>query len=114
MLYIIYKALDNPPSFVGLKGSYIKYAAGGLGVSLIISLIVGSFTNGLIAVILFTALAAAAYLGVMAFQAKYTERERMKWMSSKKLMDVITFPPEQFSTMANRRLSTAEKLIKKE
>lgn len=113
-MYTIYKALDNPPSFVGLKGSYIKFASAGLGISLVISLFIGSLTNGLIAVISFTALSAAAYLGVMAFQAKFTERERMKWMSSRKLMDVITFPPEQFSTMANRRLSTAEKLIKKE
>ncbi len=113
MRYRIYKALDNPPSFVGLKGSYIKFGYAGIGIALVVGLLVGSATNGLIGVIVFAVMVAAAYLGIMAMQARFTERERMKWLSSKKLMDVIVFTPEPFSNMARQRLENAEKLVKK-
>ena len=114
MRYIIYKALDNPPSFVGLKGSYIKIAVVGVVISGVIGLVAGSVFNGLVGVIVFIAFAAAVYLGVMAFQARFTERERRKWLSSMKLSDVIVFDPESFLTLARRRLEAAERVTKKE
>ena len=114
MRYIIYKALDNPPSFVGLKGSYIKIAVVGVILSGVMGLIAGGVFNGLVGVIVFIACAAAAYWGVMAFQARFTERELRKWLSSMKLMDVIVFGPESFSSLARRRLEAAERVTKKE
>lgn len=113
MHYTIYKALDNPPSFVGLKGSYIKYTGFGMAGAGAVGMIVGTFTNGLIGVIVFVACAAGVYLGVLAFQAKFTERERTKWLSSKKLKDVIIVAPVKFTKLAEDRLHAAEKLVKK-
>ena len=113
MRYVVYKALDNPPSFVGLKGSYIKYAGIGMGGAGVIGMMIGSITNGLVGVIAFVALAAGVYLSVLAFQAKFSERERTKWLTSRKLQDVIVFEPVSFNTLAARRRSVAEKIVKK-
>ena len=113
MRYPVYKSLDNPPSFLGLKGSYLRIAGIGLFGAIIIGGTVGSFTNGLVGIIVFSAGAAADYLGVMAFQAKYSERERKKWVASLKIKDTIVFEPITFSEMARRRYLAAEKITKK-
>ena len=112
MEYTIYKALDNPPSFVGLKGSYIRFAGFGMVGAGFIGLAIGGATNGLVGVLSFAALAAGVYLGVMAFQARFSERERKKWVSSRKIKNVVLVPPSPISRMAARRLSAAEKLVK--
>lgn len=107
MIYPVFKSLDNPSSFVGLKGSYIRYAATGIGVALFIAFVIGGATNGLIGVIVFVALGALDYMGVMAFQAKFSERERQKWFSSRKLPDVLNIEPRSFRYQAGLRLDKA-------
>lgn len=96
----IYKSLDNPPSMLGLKGSYLRFAAIGLAIALVIGMLVGSVTNGLIGILVFVALTAAAYIGVMAFQARFTERERKKWFSSRKIPDLIHVKPVPIHKLA--------------
>jgi len=114
MFYQVFKSLDNPSSMFGLKGSYLRYTAAGLGIAMMIALIVGSITNGLIGIISFVALGAIVYMGVMAFQAKFTERERKKWFASRKLPDVVSFQPKAFSKLAASRLERAKKMKQKQ
>ena len=110
MQYPVFKSLDNPSSMLGLKGSYLKFAAIGVGVALIIGFGVGSATNGLIGIIVFIAVSAVAYFAVMAFQARFTERERKKWFSSRKLPDIITLEPRTFGQLAAGRLGIAKRI----
>lgn len=112
MQYTIFKSLDNPSSMVGLKGSYLKFALMGIGIALLIAGVVGSLTNGLIGIIVFIAIGAAVYLGVMAFQAKFSERERGKWFSSRKTPDVIHFAPLRFPEYASKYINESKEKTK--
>lgn len=100
MEFRIYKSLDNPPSMLGLKGSYLRFAAMGLGVALIVGFVIGSATNGLVGILAFVAFTAITYMGVMAFQAKFSERERKKWFSSRKIPELIHLKPEAFHKLS--------------
>ena len=113
MYYKIYKALDNAPSFLGLQGSYQHYAAIGVAIALVLGFSIGGATNGLIGVVVFLVGTAAAYLAVMAFQARFTERERKKFISSRKSPDVIVFAPESFTSLARKQYEIAQKRAKK-
>lgn len=114
MIIPVFKSLDNPSSFVGLKGSYLRFAAIGLGVALAIAGAIGSATSGLVGIIAFVALGALDYMGVMAFQAKFSERERKKWFSSRHLPDVLVFEPKSFRHMAGLKLDKAKKIKTKQ
>lgn len=92
----IYKALDKPSSLFGLKGSYIRFAIIGLVAALILGLLVGRALNGLLGVGVFAGAAMGVYLGVLMFQSKYPERERKRWMCSKKIPDFVSVPPKSF------------------
>ena len=109
MDYKVYKSLDNAPSFLGLQGSYQRYAAIGTGLAFVVGAIVGGATNGLVGVIVFLAATAGVYLCVMAFQARFTERERKKLFSSRNIPDVIVFAPESFSVLARKQYNIALK-----
>lgn len=110
MLYPVFKSLDNPSSMFGLKGSYVRYAAVGAGIALALALVIGSATNGLVGIIAFVAIVMLVYMGVMAFQARYTERERKKWFASRKLPDVLVFEPMTFTSLARQKLDLAKAL----
>jgi hypothetical protein len=97
MQYGVYKSLDKKNSLFGIRGSYQKYTLYGLGVSVMTGLIVGTSVNSLLGTILAIILGVATYAGVLAVQAKYSEKERTKWFCSKKLPGYIFVPPKRFS-----------------
>lgn len=113
MFYQVFKSLDNPSSFMGLKGSYLRYAAVGIAIALVISFAIGSVTNGLLGIIIFVALGALDYMGVMAFQARFSERERKKWFASRKLPDVLVLDPIQFRRLVEANLEKAKRIKQK-
>lgn len=89
----VYKSLDESSSTFGLKGSYFKIALGGAVAALAVAVMVGKALNGLVGLVVFLVLVLAVYFGVLAFQAKYSERERKKWMCVRKLPDFVAVEP---------------------
>ena len=108
MRYIVYKSLDNPSSMFGIKGSYLGWVAAGAGAGLVVAVIAGGFIGGLGGVIVFLACLVASYLGTLVMQAKYSERERKKWLASRKIPDVVVFRPETARDMAEDNYMAAK------
>ena len=98
MRCIIYKSLDKSSSLFGIKGSYLYYAIVGAGADVLLSLVVGSLTNGLVGMIVFILLLVAVYVAVLRVQAKFSERERARWFCSHRLPDYIKVPPKRLSS----------------
>ena len=107
MIYRVYKSLDNPASMFGIKGSYIYYVGAGAIVGAVIGVAVGMFTNGFVGFIVFVLGLVFSYLGTMVFQARFSERERKRWLSSRATPDVITVPPRRFSELAGDNMEKA-------
>ena len=97
MRYAVYKALDKKNSLFGIRGSYQKYAMYGLGASVFAGLAVGTTVNSLLGTILGIILAAGTYVGVLAVQSRYSEKERTKWFCAQKLPGYVLVPPKRLS-----------------
>lgn len=91
----VYKSLDKPSSFLGLKGSYALYAGVGVVIALCCAGYISSLSNGLIGILSFVGLSVVAYLLVLRVQASLTERELKKFLSGKRLPDFIDVKPEK-------------------
>lgn len=107
MVYRVYKSLDNPASMFGIKGSYIYYVGAGALAGALIGFVVGLFTNGFFGFLTFVLGLAASYFVTLLFQAKFSERERKRWLSSRATPDVVVVPPCRFSQLAAKNLEEA-------
>lgn len=105
----VYKSLDKSSSLFGLQGSYLRWAIIGIIAVGVLCFILSRFIQSVIALILFIALAAGVYIGIIGFQARFSERERDKWLSSKGLPDIITMEPVRFEQMTKGELVYKEK-----
>ena len=94
--HTVYKALDRPSSLFGLKGSYVRYAGFGIAGGVMVGIIIGMFAPGLVATIVALVLAAASYFVVLRIQDKFSERERVKYLCSRRLPRYIRVPAVPF------------------
>ena len=97
MYHTVYKSLDKSNSLFGLKGSYQLYALVGVLCGILISAILSAVIGGLFATLLAVGLGALAYFLVLRLQARFSERERTRWLCSHKLPDAIVVRPWSFA-----------------
>lgn len=93
MQYGVYKALDRTNSLFGIKGSYQRYAIAGLLVCVVLGLVAGSLTNGVIGMIVAVGGIAGMYFALLSIQSRFSERERVRWFCSHRLPAYIVVPP---------------------
>lgn len=99
----VFRSLDKKNSFLGLKGMYFEIMVGALAVCLVIALFSMAFVGDLIGWILFGVLAVIAWVLVMKYQAKYTERELKRIFSMRSCPDVISVEPRSFDGQKRQR-----------
>ena len=99
----VYKSLDKPSSFLGLKGSYIMYTGVGAVIALCLAGYISTLTNGLIGILSFLGLCVIIYLMVLRVQASMTERELKRFLSGKMLPNYIVFHPERLKKYLRER-----------
>lgn len=104
----VYKSLDKSSTLFGIRDVNIKFVAGGgllsgvLGFG-IIGPAVGSTIIGSIVTL---SLAALSYLGVMAVQARFSDKELQMWRCARRTPDCIAVPPrrlEKYNSVDFRR-----------
>jgi hypothetical protein len=71
----VYRSLDRPQAFFGIKGRYLMWFLLLAGADLALALAVGLATAGVFGFVLFVIGAVAAYILVMALQDKASDRE---------------------------------------
>lgn len=95
----VYRSIDKSNSIFGIRGKYITYALKGIGLSLLLSLVFATMTNGILGIMLFLLCTAFVYAGILYVQSRYSERELDRMLSSKEMPDYIHFHPMTFRRM---------------
>lgn len=85
MRYRVWRSLDRPSSFFGIRGkfAYVFLAITGAGAA--VSFIAGKFTGGFTGMLLFAASAVGSYLTVMSLQGKMTDRGLSRRTASRRI-----------------------------
>lgn len=106
MQYRVYKSLDKPSVTLGLKGSYLLFFVVGGIAGAFLGVMIGSILGSLMGFIVFVLIGGGSYLGTLAFQSKFSEKERFKWMNSWKNPDFIRMSPRPFRSYLKNNKST--------
>lgn len=95
MKHRVYKSLDSTASLFGIRGSNLMFILAGAAAGLLLGLLVGTLTVGFIGFAVIILVLVATYLGVIAFQSRFTEKERDKLIAKGSIPDVIVFQPKR-------------------
>ena len=94
----VYRSLDRPSSFFGLRGRFITVCAAGLGLSLAFALVVGAVTFPLVGTAVFLLGAAGSYLLATSIQGRMSERTFGKRILARKYPGYIRLRPRRFTS----------------
>lgn len=100
----IYRSLDRPSAFFGIRGRYQSITLYTLALDLVLSFALGRCTNGLIGTLAFISLGAVVYLGVIYIQGTYSDRALFRYFSARRLPKYIKLSPERISTTLNKNI----------
>lgn len=89
----VYRSLDRPVAFFGIRGRYTTWAVVGLMGDLAVSLLIGACTVGMIGLVCFLAVAIGVYLYILSIQERMSDRELERKMNSRRLATCIKRPP---------------------
>lgn len=99
----VYRSLDRPSAFFGIRGRYQSLTLYAFVVDLVISFLCGQITNGLIGTVIFLALGAIIYMGAIYIQGIYSDRALFRYFTSRRLPGFIKLSPERISTLLSRQ-----------
>lgn len=89
----VYRSLDRPQAFFGIRGRYTTWMGMWLGIMFVAALLVGSMTVGFIGFIVFGAGAVVGYLYVINIQERISDRQMDKKMDARKFPTCVKRPP---------------------
>ena len=102
--YRVWRALDQPASFFGIKGRFMTLflliAAGAATVAICLSSSFGSMAG----LFIFGALAFCDYMLILSIQAKLSDKAFSRLLSKKRLTGYIKITPESLESHLNRRI----------
>ena len=94
MKYRVWRSLDRPSAFFGIRGRFSTVFLGIAGAGLMVAFTVGSCTNSLIGMLTFGLCCIGAYSAVMSLQGRMTERGLARWMSSRRIPRAVRLMPK--------------------
>lgn len=89
----VYRSLDKPTAFFGIRGRYTTWLAMMIGVVIVLALFVAQLTVGFIGWVTLGIGAVASYLFIIGYQERVSDRELDKIMDSKRLKSCIRRTP---------------------
>lgn len=89
----VYRSLDKPSAFFGIRGRFTSWIAILLAVDLLVAFIVGIMTVSIVGIGFFLIGAVVAYLYIMSLQGKQSDRAFAMKMNSKKYPRYVRTPP---------------------
>ena len=99
----VYRSLDRPQVFFGIKGRFITWYLILAGAVLMLSAAVGVVTAGVFGFVLFILGAAGAYVFVMLLQDKSSDREFTIRLNARKYPRFYRLKPQPFRIMLGER-----------
>lgn len=101
MKYRIWRSLDRPASFFGVRGRFayvfLAVAAGGG----LLAGMVGTLTNSLVGMVAFGGVCIADYMFVTAVQGKLSDRALSRYLASRRMPRFIHVKPRTVKSMIN-------------
>lgn len=101
MKYRIWRSLDRPASFFGVRGRFayvFLFVAAGGG---IIAGIIGTLTNSLVGMVTFGGVCIADYMLVTAIQGKLSDRALSRYLASRRMPRFIHVLPRTVRSIIN-------------
>ena len=95
----VYRSLDRPSAFFGIRGRYQSLALYALVADLLVSFFAGQWTNGLIGVLVFVALGAVIFLGTIYIQGMYSDRTLFRLLAARRLKGYIKVRAQRLESL---------------
>jgi hypothetical protein len=90
----VYRSLDKPSAFFGIRGQFVTWFAVILGAVLFLALIVGVTVDAIVAIVVFVAGGGSDYLFIMNLQGKSSDRALSIRMNSRRYPRFFRVPPK--------------------
>ena len=97
----VYRSLDRPQAFFGIKGRFITWYLIAAGAVLMMSVVIGAATAGVFGFVLFILGAACAYVFVMLLQDRTSDREFAIRLDARKYPRFYRVSPQPFCKLIN-------------
>ena len=99
----VYRSLDRPSSFFGIKGRYMTWFLLLAGAALLLALPVALATAGVFGFAFFVLAAAGTYVFILSLQDKASDREFSVRLNARKYPRFYRLKAQPFSALWNRR-----------
>ena len=102
MRYRVWRSLDRPSSFFGVKGRFAYVFIGLAAVGGVVAAITGSVSNSLVGMVAFALALTGDYMLVTTLQGKMSDRALSRFLASRKTPRCIHLRPRNILSYLNR------------
>ena len=99
--YRIFRSLDKPSVFFGIKGKYMTWAMLSLGIVACLAILVGTSFSSLLGFVVFLVGLVVVYFAVLSVQSRITDRQMSKIMAAKMRVKYIKTPAHSVRSLFN-------------
>jgi hypothetical protein len=100
-----WRSLDQPSAFFGIKGRFMTLFILIAAAAAIVAIVIGSSYGSMIGMLIIGGLLFCDYLFVLSIQAKMTDKEFSRMISSRSLPKFIRVTPESVQSHLKRAIS---------
>lgn len=100
-----WRSLDQPSAFFGIKGRFMTLFILIAAAAAIVAIVMGSSYGSMIGMLIIGGLLFCDYLFVLSIQAKMTDKEFSRMISSRSLPKFIRVTPESVQSHLKRAIS---------
>lgn len=97
----VFRSIDRPSAFFGIRGRYLSITAYAMVLDLVLAFFFGRATNSLLGVLVFLALAAVIYLGIIYIQGIMSDRALFRRICARRLPGYIHLHPQRMRSLLN-------------
>jgi len=101
MKYRIWRSLDRPSSFFGIRGKFAYVFLGIAGGGAMLAFVAGGATNSLVGMLAFAATLVGDYMLIISIQGKMTDRSLSRLIASRRIPKAIHMRPTNILQLFN-------------
>lgn len=103
--YRVWRALDQPASFFGIKGRFMTLFVIIAGAAAVIALTAGGSYGTMLGMVIFGALVFCDYMFILSIQAKMSDKEFSRLISRSGLIRFVKVTPDSIQSHLNRKVT---------
>jgi hypothetical protein len=98
MKYRVWRSLDRPSSFFGIRGKFAYIFLGIAAAGALLAFVVGGATNSLVGMLAFAGACVGDYLLVISIQGKMSDRTLARYLASRRTPLFLKMQPRSISS----------------